>query len=126
MSILSENFASADFTASLTKYKSRLRRSQMVSSRIRRARTAVSEATADILMYRRCSTRFKLCKSLKGNNRSVFQSGLLRFLVNFGHMRAIIFVVAVLWVGGCATAPKTQTVAPSEDAQFAIRNQGYT
>jgi hypothetical protein len=40
-------------------------------------------------------------------------------------MRAIIFAVAGLFVGGCATAPKTEMVAP-EDARFAIRNQGYT
>ena len=41
-------------------------------------------------------------------------------------MRAHILSIAVLLSGGCATAPKTETVAHSEDAQFAIRNQGYT
>jgi hypothetical protein len=31
-----------------------------------------------------------------------------------------------LLIGGCATAPKLETVAHSEDARLAVRNQGYT
>src|SRR5687767_12484877 len=40
-------------------------------------------------------------------------------------MRMMSFVVALMFLAGCATAPKVETVAHSEDARLAIRNQGY-
>src|SRR5688572_1513714 len=101
----------------------------MVSSRIRRARTAVSEATADILIYRRRLGGFKRCKWLEIRRRCADSTVCFDFCAVFVkgvRMRAMIVVLAALLFGGCATAPKIETVAHSEDARLAVRNQGYT